>query len=970
MKEIQEATKKEPTEEQKKAIETIDGPQMIIAGPGSGKTFVITQKIIHLINSGVAPDSLLAVTFTEKAAEEMRNRVAQEIDNSEDITICTMHSFCKEVLEDNIFDIGLNSLSKVISGTTQKVWLLENIHSFKFKNFKISAYPTRLVGKLIEGISRFREELITPKELEEYLEKTKPKNKEEQDYLDQLSDLLMVYKGYEEFKRKNDYIDFDDMILKTLDLFKKEKILEKYQDQYKYILIDEFQDTNYSQLTLFQMLGQKNRNITVVGDSDQSIYKFRGAYATNLEEFEKTFPELKKFFIYKNFRSTKQIVKLSSQLISPNKDHEIELESDKNGEKIEVIKTNTDKEEAEFVAQKILKMNIPYNEIYILVRKKKDSEKFAEALEEKQIPFEQVSNISFTEEPVVKDSLAYLRITANPLHSGTAWAKVLLREQFPEDEIRKIMIEANKKRWKDRENDSDKIFQALKEYEHPQAKNLTERIHSLIEFSSKHSSSETLLEMMLNKTDIYKRQLQNGNTRNIKILNRLYAIAQELDVISKDLNTFIKHLEMGGELQTELEETAEENSVKIMTIHQSKGKEAKAVFLCDMSERHLPLNPSTKSLQVPEELCSGFTPEKDEKKAHYEEERRVAYVAMTRAEDKLFIVYPQQYENNKNPVKPSRFLNTLETKNSELVSFCEPKIESKTVILKPKSETEKQKNKLKSEIQNLVNTENYELAIEKIKKLKDFKPENKKRLFKKDEITFSPSQLDSYEQCPRMYKYSNILKIPQPPAEHLYFGSSIHKIFEILVNMKQEGKEINEEIALEILKKYWQPWHYKNEVQEQRDFEKAKAEVKNFLEFEKQQKGKTLTEEKFNLSINGSEVFGKIDRIDEMNGEIRVIDYKTGKTTKTKNKLAEDIQMLLYAIAVEKQFGKLPKKLAHFYPNPEAKTNYTEVALNQDMIKEGRSRIEGIMENVLDEKFPKTDNHCPFFCPYKELCDE
>ncbi|MGI0015366.1 MAG: ATP-dependent helicase, partial [Nitrososphaera sp.] len=278
--------------EQMKAVTHEGGPLLVVAGPGSGKTRVIIERVIHLAGKGVKPSEILCLTFSEKAAEEMKHRLEKVMDVSE-MDISTFHSFAKDVLEDNVLDSGVGLSSGVIKRSAQLVWGLKNIDNFSLKHLEIGNNAVEVIESIIDGISTFKDELISPQELENYLNvklKIEGLDEDEKDFLLKLSDLSRVYYKYQEFQRSKAVIDFDDMVVQTIELFrKKQNVLSKYQNKYRHILVDEFQDNNFAQLELVKLIG-KNGNITVVGDDDQSIYRFQGAYLTNFQDFKTFFP--------------------------------------------------------------------------------------------------------------------------------------------------------------------------------------------------------------------------------------------------------------------------------------------------------------------------------------------------------------------------------------------------------------------------------------------------------------------------------------------------------------------------------------------------------------------------------------------------------------------------------------------------------------------------------------------------------
>lgn len=302
--------------DQLRAVTREGGPLLIAAGPGSGKTRVIIDRVIHLVKKGLKPSEILCLTFSEKAAEEMRQRLEKEMDASE-MEISTFHSFAKDVLEDNVLDSGIGSTSGVLKKSARLVWGLKNIDEFRLQHLEIGNNAVKVIKSLVDGISTFKDELISPDELEKYVESKAQSSMsdEERDFVNKLSDLCKVYKKYEEFQKSKAVIDFDDMVVRATELFhKKPRVLAKYHKKFRHVLVDEFQDNNYAQLELVKMIG-KSGNVTAVGDDDQSIYRFQGAYLTNFQDFKEHFQNTTVVTLNQNYRSSKCIVQAAGQLL-------------------------------------------------------------------------------------------------------------------------------------------------------------------------------------------------------------------------------------------------------------------------------------------------------------------------------------------------------------------------------------------------------------------------------------------------------------------------------------------------------------------------------------------------------------------------------------------------------------------------------------------------------------------------------
>ncbi len=331
------------------------GIQLVLAGPGSGKTRVITEKILHLVSQGVAPEHILALTFSEKAAKEMQERLEGKIDTTH-LSIGTFHAFCLEVLEDNVLDSGIAFHGGIISRANQLVWGLANIDSFGFMHIEIGNNAPGVIESIIDGISAFRDELITPEELAAYLERKKTADvpEAERSYLDKLADLLKVYLAYEQYKRSAGLLDYDDMIHEAVVLFtKKPLILNRYRKQYTHILVDEFQDTNYAQAQLVRLLA--GANVCVVGDDDQTIYRFRGAYLTNFRDFRDQYASCREILLSHNYRNSRTILTLALELMkhAPDRQEKELLTENPPGEPVVVAECENEAAEVAFVLAEI-----------------------------------------------------------------------------------------------------------------------------------------------------------------------------------------------------------------------------------------------------------------------------------------------------------------------------------------------------------------------------------------------------------------------------------------------------------------------------------------------------------------------------------------------------------------------------------------------------------------------------------------
>ncbi len=628
---------------QKKAVETLDGPLLVLAGAGSGKTGVLTRRIAALIATGkAAPDEILAVTFTNKAAREMESRISRLLADldyfiREPLWVSTFHSLCAKLLRRHIellefktsfviLDDGdqLSILKKIV----QQLGLDDKLHPPKAFRGRIS--NAKMLG-------------LTPSDV----------IKSPRFLMDQRS--IEIYQLYEAELKKTNCLDFDDLLLKMLEIFKMyPAILESYQDKFKYILVDEYQDTNHVQYQLIAMLAKKNRNLCVVGDEDQSIYSWRGADISNILDFEKDFPECQSVKLEQNYRSSKNIVTAASHLIQNNTERKTKVLFTDNpaGEKIQIREELTDIDEAKFIVNKITSLcseaQATFNDIAVFYRTNAQSRLLEEQLRMRSIPYKLLGGVRFYERMEVKDLLCYLRLIFNP-SDDMAFRRIL---NAPSRGIGKTTLEK------------------LEEQGFQSGLSLTATAQLAVDNREFHSGTTSKLRQFLNlmddlrnqaqtlplldlytvtvdKTDYVKRLKIEGNVEADQRIQNLEELGNAIGDFAKErpdasLQSFLEEMALISDLD---KNSTEENAVTMMTLHLSKGLEYPVVFIAGLEET---LFPSLRAMN-------------DNEESEVEEEIRLAYVGITRAEKKLWLTYAKSRrvwgQEQWNP--PSRFLNEL-----------------------------------------------------------------------------------------------------------------------------------------------------------------------------------------------------------------------------------------------------------------------------------------------------------------------
>ena len=1014
--------------EQKQAVDHSGSPLLVSAGPGSGKTRVIVERIKYLIENGFKQSEILCLTFSEKAAQVMKDRLDEmRIDTSE-MQISTFHSFCHDILLQNVLDSGIGIGSGVINRSSLLVWALRNIDSFELEHIEITNNAVEVIEAIIDGISTFKDELISPEELREYLDKKLAKQKnlvdevEELDYLHKLEDLHRVYVNYRDYLRSQRFIDFDDMVVLSIQLFRKKPIaLASYQNRFKYVLVDEFQDNNFAQFELVKLL-TSNGNVTVVGDDDQSIYRFQGAYDAIFDHFRQTYPNHTEILLPKNYRSPSSVVQLSSQLLEivPGRNPK-KLEAVKEGkQKVIVARCNHDMAEVEYVIDQIreiiepkngVKSSYSFKDIAILSRKRVDGKKFAQALNSHGIPATFVGEAQIFSSSVGRDLLAYLQIASDPAHAGIAINRILKIWGINEQDIAKINHEAET-RTRSIDSDLDLVFEVMTDLkvngltQITEIKEISNMLHAISNLKKDFTVSETVFEIMMRATDLYKNVIRTDSLEDRgkqTILKEIYKIVQQFEIQNPEgsMSDFIEYLRLLGKFDVEMEEGKEiVDSIQVSTIHQSKGKEFPFVFVVDVAQRKIPLSYDKKTFYVPDDLSNGLKRNIDGKEMHVREERRLLYVAMTRAIDQLYLVFPQKYAKNKNPNKPSPFLEELDYENNPMITVFPYDSSTQESLIQEQNRFDVVKKELQEFAIKSVDQMHLKTAIARIvdlaraeyyKKNKSYEGFDTRDLFdiapskllesqladerilliNKNELTLSASRFGTYIKCPLQFKYEYILKIPTPTKTYFDMGSAVHAVAEQLTILQKNGVKYSKKEALEILEKSWSSNAYlkKSKQKESQDKKSATEMVDTLLEWLDKNPNKVKDVEKeFQIEICGVKVSGRMDRVEVTpDGEYEIVDFKSGRVYLTKNTIKEDPQMNLYALGVKKIYGKLPQKASLFYIKDDKKVEYN-IAI--DTVDNVISTLEQITERILKEDFtPTPSKDTCFRCDFKDICD-
>lgn len=627
---------------QQDAVKVKEASILVIAGAGSGKTKVLTHRIAYLIfQKKINPGNILAVTFTNKAAQEMKDRIefiSKDISSRnimKGLWMGTFHSICARILRQEINILGYDKNFVIYDKGDQLSMIRRCLKALDLDSKK---YSPNIISSIIDKAKNNLEDV----EIFEY---------NALNYYNKI--VARVYKQYQEELFENNALDFSDLILLTVKLFKeKTEILENYQNKFKYILVDEYQDINFAQYQLVKLLSGKYNNLFVVGDPDQSIYKFRGADLSNILRFEKDFPHSRVIKLEQNYRSTKVILEGAANLIKHNRNRKKkELWTDKKGgEKIRCYEAVSALDEAVFVSQEIIKLNKEkdktFKDFAILYRTNAQSRAFEEIFSKQDIPFRVVGGLRFYERKEVKDILAYLRFIHDQ-KDGVSFLRIINNAKLGIGKITLSRIEELA-----RKNNLN-IYQALKQglgviKISADRKEAINKFISLIdEFNEKKKEikgSELLIEL-IRKINYYEELKKEGEFKaqsKIENIKELILGVQEFEENNEDksLTTFLEYVALITDIDLY---KGEEDVVTVMTLHSAKGLEFPVVFITGFEEG---IFPHSRSLNSGEEL---------------EEERRLCYVGMTRAKEMLYLTYAWRRTLNGNTLfnSVSRFISEI-----------------------------------------------------------------------------------------------------------------------------------------------------------------------------------------------------------------------------------------------------------------------------------------------------------------------
>ena len=956
-------------EAQREAVTHDTGPLLIVAGAGTGKTSVITRRIAHLIAQGKArPEEILALTFTDKAAAEMEARVDELVPYGyADVEIATFLAFGDSLLRGHSLEVGLQNDFKVLSRAEQVIFLRDRLFELPLARYRPLGDPTRHLQAIITLVSRCKDEDISAddyvacaKRLREAAAAT-PDDAEAGDRAAAQTELAAVIAAYQAVMLRAGNIDFGDQIVLALRLLRaRPHVCSFYQRRFKYVLVDEFQDTNYAQFELVKLLAARHRNVAVVADDDQSIYKWRGAAISNVLGFLEHYADARQIVLTENFRSHQAILDAAYRLIQHNNPDRLEVKSgivkhlsavrEPPGPEPHHWHYETATQEADHVAQTIRERveqgTWKLSDVAILVRSNDDADPFLRSLNLRGIPWTFSGNAGLYGRPEVRLLLAFLRAVAHPDDSVSV--HYLASSDLygvPIVDLTRCATHADRKhRW---------LFDVLKEaHTIPElAGEITEEARIAIrhlvsdlvrymELGREMPTGELLYQFLVDSGWLARMSKaatarDEAEVQNIsKFFRRILDASKALKY--DNVREFVKHLDAlidAGEDPAVAEADVETPAVRVLTVHKAKGLEFPVVFLVHLVQGRFPTPKRRDALELPTELIKELLPTGD---FHAQEERRLFYVGMTRARRELFLTSARDYGGTRERKVSQFVLEALDLPKDAARPFKGKAVEELEQFAPPPAPLDEAMAPMAAD----------------------------------EELLLSHKQVDDYQTCPLKYRYVHLLRVPILRHHTVVYGSTIHAVVEFYLKRRAEGNYTSlDDLLAEYDRKWLNQGFLTWEHQEARKAAGREALTRFWHHEEAEGAKPTYIEKDFAFNVGPNRVRGRFDRVDEDLLGAVVVDYKTSEVTKQKDadrRVAASLQLKMYALAWREMTGRLPQRVELRFIESHVTGRHTPSDEDAELAIEAvRAAADGIRARRFDAT---PSRQACRYCAYNQIC--
>jgi len=949
---------------QRRAVLHGEGPLLIVAGAGTGKTKVITHRIARLIAAKAArPDQILAVTFTEKAASEMEARVDVLVPYTSSFAeISTFNSFGERVLRDYALDAGYPPDFRLLADVDQAIFFRENLFRLPLDYYRPLGQPTRHIQEVLEAIRRLKQEDVRPEDYIRYAEGLGRQASDEtgRETARKHLEIARVFTAYQELLRSQGLIDFEDQVTLVVDLLRRRpSVLDELRRRYRYILVDEFQDTNFVQFELVKMLAAGHRNLTVVGDDDQSIFRFRGASLSNILEFEEVFPEAKRIVLTRNYRSTQPILDASYRLIRHNDPNRLEFKDkvDKRlraaargrGKSIHMLSFDTLAHEADALADRVLEIQAGgagWRDMAVLVRRNADADPYLRSFNMKQIPFRFSGSRGLYQQEEIKVLVAFIRALTDFENSRDLFY-LALSDVYKADpyDLSRLAGYAEKKNLS-----LHGVFKAIADGAGPMeikpetealVKRLFSDITAFVELAGTKNAG-AVVYAFLEKSGYLKSLVcpmtpeAEIRVKNVRLFFDKIRGFSEL-VEDGSIRSFARYLDLLAEVgdnPATSEAELDEDAVNVLTVHKAKGLEFGTVFLVGLIEDRFPGRERRERIPVPDGVLKESLPGREN---YLQEERRLFYVAMTRARRALYMTWARDYGTRRLKKISPFVLEALDI---------------------PKMPEDVLRASVLEEIRR------YALDTGRPKTAAPVRPAGTPRL--------SFVRVEDYLVCPLKYKFRYDMRVPILPHHAIVFGRVLHETIHGFLRQRMKGRDAGVEAVVEDYRKKWVNEGFLSREHEELRKEAGERALRLFYRREEESGSRPgFLERPFRWQERGLRFSGRFDRIDFEDAGAVVIDFKTTESASQKEAdrtAADSLQMDVYALSFLKTEGMLPfETRLHFLESDiigRASKGEKELARGAEKIREA---AEGIKSGDFKAR---PDWHSCSACEFKTICPE
>jgi len=960
-------------DEQRRAVTHDAGPLLIIAGAGTGKTTVITRRIAWLIAQRKArPEEILALTFTDKAAAEMEERVDTLAPYGyADVEISTFHAFGDRLLREHALEMGLQPDFRVLNRAEQVIFFRDRLFEFPLVRYRPLGDPTRHIRALITLISRCKDEDITPEEYQAHVERllaeaaASPGDAELRERAAQHLELAQTYAKYQTLTAAAGVVDFGDQIVHALRLLRaRPYVLANYQRRFKYILVDEFQDTNWSQYEIVKLLAARRGNVAVVGDDNQAIYRWRGAAVTNFRSFVNDFPQARVAVLTENYRSHQRILDAAYRLIVNNPDRLEESEEGRrygitkklaavrelDGPEPQALHYETATQEADAVVQMIRERveqgAWSYDDVAILVRSNNDADQFLRSLNLRGVPWTFSGNAGLYGRPEIRLLIAFLRSVAHPDDSVSVhYLASSDIYQVPIVDLTRCATYADRRhRW---------LFDVLRGVETlPETRDevgeegraairrLVADLTRYMELAREMPTGELLYQFLIDSGWL-ARMSKAATARDeaeVQNISKFFGRVQDASKALRydNVREFVNHLDAlidAGEDPAVAEADVETPAVRVLTVHKAKGLEFPVVFLVTLAQDKFPLRRRRDAFELPEALIKETLPSAD---FHQQEERRLFYVGVTRAERELYLTSARDYGGARERKVSQFVLEALDL---------------------PKDAARPFKAKAIEEIQRFAPPA--EVADET---LAPIPPDQ--------ELLLSHRQVDDYRTCPLKYRYIHLLRVPILRHHAVVYGNTVHKVVEYYLKRRVVGNYTALEDLLAIYDREWDNQGFLTWEHEEARKAAGRAALTRFWHEEEASGVRPSHVEKdFGFSLGADRVRGRFDRVDEDLLGATIIDYKTGEVAKqaiADRRTAGSLQLQMYALAWREMAGTLPQRVELRFIESNLVGRHAPDASD---VEEATEAVQAAASGIRARRFEATPSYAACrFCAYSQVC--